>query len=90
MAIAFSDIVGGPGSLPSSLIFSPGIGITAVPNYPAITPGQGLMIQSWMATSNSLSGGKLSQAEIGRLVKVWADNLGCSMPQIYAYAAANL
>jgi hypothetical protein len=91
MALAFSDITGAPGVLPSSLVFSPGIGIGAVPNLPAITPGQGAMIQSWMATASNPGGGgaKLSQAQIARLVLVWAYNLGVSAPQIYSYAAAN-
>jgi hypothetical protein len=90
MAIAFSDIVGGPGSLPSSLVFSPGIGITAPLNLPDLNAGQKLAVQSWMATaSNTITGAKLSQDQINRLVLHWAYSLGVTAPQIYAYCAAN-
>jgi hypothetical protein len=91
MSLAFSDIVGAPGSLPSSLTFAPGISIGAVPNLPDLNAGQKLAIRSWMATASNPGGGgaKLSQAQIARLVLVWAYNLGVSAPAIYAYCAAN-
>jgi hypothetical protein len=90
MALAFSDIVGAPGSLPSSLIFSPGIGIGAVPNLPDLNPGQKLAVQSWMSTAAGINGAKLSQAQINRLVLFWSYSLGCTAPQIYSYCAANV
>jgi hypothetical protein len=90
MALAFSDVAGALG-----YTFRPYADyILAAAHLPALTPGQGLMLQSWMATASGPAGGAsgagLTPAQIGRLCQHWAYSLGCTMPQIGIYCADNM
>jgi hypothetical protein len=84
MALAFKDIAAGYTGVPTADT------ILGLAHLPALTPAQGAMVQSWMATASSISGAALTPAQINRLVLFWAYCLGVSAPQIVIYAADNM
>jgi hypothetical protein len=86
MAIAFSDVAAALGYVDRSYADY----ILQAAHLPPLSAAQGQALQGWMASASSPSGAKLTAAQIGRLVAVWAYNLGCSMPQIGIYASDNM
>jgi hypothetical protein len=80
MAIAFKDVAGALG-----YNYRPDVDyILSRASLPAITPGQGQTLSTWMATANSIS---IQQTK--SLIQFWPYSLGVTMAQIGVYCADN-